>query len=139
MERSVPSSVCAANEWRGTKLIGVGVYGPGNTSIGNINELIVGPRGDVRAAVIGVGGFLGIGEKNVAVPFKALQIVRKQNASSVEKVTIAATKEQLQQAPTFAYLEANGANNTTASGSASGAAQNARHAGPDGGGAPAQH
>jgi hypothetical protein len=102
------------DEWRGTNLIGANVYGPDDKPIGAINELVVGSNGDVRAVVIGVGGFLGIGEKNVAIPFRSLKIARKPNASNVEKVTIAATKEQLQQAPKFVYLEANGTNNTAA-------------------------
>ena len=103
-----------AEEWRGTNLIGAHVYGADGKPIGAINELVVGSQGEVRAAVIGVGGLLGIGEKNVAVPFGSLKIARKPNASNIDRVTIAASKEQLQQAPKFVYLEANGANNTTA-------------------------
>lgn len=104
----------STDEWRGTNLIGANVYGPDGKPIGAINELVVGSQGEVHAVVIGVGGLLGIGEKNVAVPFRSLNIVRKPNASNIDKVTIAASKEQLQQAPKFVYLEANGANNTTA-------------------------
>jgi hypothetical protein len=106
----------APSEWRGSKLIGASVYGPDDKSIGDINELIVGPKGEVRAVVIGVGGFLGIGEKNVAVPFQALHVTRKPNTSSVGRITASLTKDDLQKAPRFAYLKANGANNTTASG-----------------------
>jgi hypothetical protein len=108
------------SEWRGSKLIGTSVYGPDGKSIGGINELIVEAKGDVRAVVIGVGGFLGIGEKNVAVPFQALHITRKPNTSSVERITIGVTKDELQKAPKFGFLKANGANNTTASGGTAG-------------------
>jgi len=62
-----------ANEWRGSKLVGVDVYGSDNSKIGDINEVIVDRNGQAKAIVIGVGGFLGIGEKNVAVPWDKVQ------------------------------------------------------------------
>jgi hypothetical protein len=102
------------NEWRGTKLIGAAVYGPEEHAIGQIDELVVDEQGQVRAVVIGVGGFLGIGEKKVAVPFQALTMQRKPNTSSLARITVGVTKKDLQQAPKFVYLKANGANNTTA-------------------------
>ena len=61
------------NEWRGSKLIGASVYGPDNKSIGSIDDVIVASDGQIKAAVIGVGGFLGVGQKDVAVPFNSLQ------------------------------------------------------------------
>lgn len=103
------------SEWRGSKLIGASVYGPDNESIGDIDDVIVGPEGQVHAVVIGFGGFLGIGEKNVAVPFQALRIQRKVNASSIERITIASTKQQFDQAPKFAFLKAKGAEDRTGS------------------------
>ena len=42
-------------------------------NLGEINNVIINEKGDVVAAIIGVGGFLGIGEKNVGVPFDALE------------------------------------------------------------------
>jgi len=62
-----------ANEWRASKLIGVNVYGADNARIGDINEILVDRNGNAKAVVIGVGGFLGIGEKNVAVAYSALE------------------------------------------------------------------
>ena len=112
------------NEWRGSKLVGASVYGPDDKSIGDINELIVGPKGQIRAVVIGVGGFLGIGEKNVAVPFEALHISRKPNTSSIARIAAGVSKDELKNAPRYVYLKANGANNTTASGT--GATTNTR-------------
>jgi sporulation protein YlmC with PRC-barrel domain len=55
--------------WRASKLEGMDVYNNGNEKIGDISELILDQTGRVEAVVIGVGGFLGIGEHNVAVPF----------------------------------------------------------------------
>jgi sporulation protein YlmC with PRC-barrel domain len=62
-----------AQQWRGSKLVGVDVYGSDNSRIGDINEVIVDRNGQAKAIVIGVGGFLGIGEKNVAIPWDKVQ------------------------------------------------------------------
>jgi len=59
--------------WRASKLEGVDIYNQNNERIGEIDDVLVDKSGKVEAVVIGVGGFLGIGERNVAVPFNALQ------------------------------------------------------------------
>jgi len=59
--------------WRASKLVGVNVYNEKNDKIGDISEVLVDQDGKVDAVVIGVGGFLGIGQHDVAVPFSALQ------------------------------------------------------------------
>jgi sporulation protein YlmC with PRC-barrel domain len=56
--------------------MGQAIYTADNQSIGDINDLLVDKEGGVVAAVVGVGGFLGIGEKNVAVPFENITITR---------------------------------------------------------------
>jgi PRC-barrel domain len=61
------------NQWRASRLIGVDVYGSDNEKIGDINEVLVDRSGNADAVVLGVGGFLGIGEKNVALPFNAFE------------------------------------------------------------------
>jgi hypothetical protein len=94
-----------ATDWRGSKLIGAIVYGPDNASIGSINDLLIGNDSKVRAVVIGVGGFLGVGEKNVAVPLDALHISRKPDSSAIDKISVGYTKDELKNAPTFAYDE----------------------------------
>jgi hypothetical protein len=93
------------SQWRSSKLVGASVYGPDNKSIGSIDDLIVDGNGGIKAAVIGVGGFLGVGQKDVAVPFSALKIERKSNSSSIDKITVNYSKQQLSQAPTFAYYQ----------------------------------
>ena len=60
-------------QWRAPKLIGVGVYGSDGKEIGRIDDLMMDHNGAAQTAVIGVGGFLGIGKKDVGVPFSALQ------------------------------------------------------------------
>ncbi|MGE0025313.1 MAG: PRC-barrel domain-containing protein [Hyphomicrobium sp.] len=91
----------AADEWRSTKLVGLGVYNGAGDRVGDINDLILGPDGKVSNVVIGVGGFLGMGEKLVAVAFSDLQLNRDSDGSM--RVTINSSKEALETAPDFAY------------------------------------
>jgi len=94
-----------ATDWRGAKLIGTIIYGPDNASIGAINDILISNDGKVRAVVIGVGGFVGVGEKNVAMPLDALTISRKPESSSIDKITVSYSKDDLKNAPQFAYDE----------------------------------
>lgn len=91
------------SEWRGSKLIGATIYGPDNSSIGEVSDLIIGSDGRIKAAVIGVGGFLGVGQKDVAVPFNALNVKRQAGSASIDKITVAFSKDQIKNAPQFAY------------------------------------
>src|ERR1700693_3170939 len=61
-----------ASEIRASKLIGTTVQNAANESIGTINEVILGKDGKVAAVVVGVGGFLGMGEHEVAMNFDSL-------------------------------------------------------------------
>ena len=63
----------AATQWRAPKLIGVAVYGADDQKIGAIKDVLIGHDGATQVVVIGVGGFLGFGTKDVAVPFTAVQ------------------------------------------------------------------
>lgn len=112
----------SAMEWRASRLIGASVYGPDNASIGEINDVIIGSDGQFKAAVIGVGGFLGVGEKNVALPFEAINVARKPNSEAVDKITVSFSKDELKNAPAFAYYEASGSTATTGSSTGTGAA-----------------
>jgi hypothetical protein len=60
-------------QWRAPKLVGVGVYGPDDKQIGKIDDLLMDRNGGAQTVVISVGGFLGFGKKDVAVPFSAMQ------------------------------------------------------------------
>jgi sporulation protein YlmC with PRC-barrel domain len=55
--------------WRTSKLVGLSVYNDNNESLGSINDLLADKNGDIKAVVLGVGGFLGVGEHLVVVPF----------------------------------------------------------------------
>jgi sporulation protein YlmC with PRC-barrel domain len=95
-----------AKEWRSSKLVGTNVYGPGDEKIGDISEVLIDNSGSVHAVVIGVGGFLGVGEKDIAVPFKSLNIKRADNSDKIDRISVRYTKDQLKQAPGFKYYEA---------------------------------
>ncbi|HEX2724473.1 MAG TPA: PRC-barrel domain-containing protein [Beijerinckiaceae bacterium] len=73
-------------QWLASKLIGTRVVGANNETIGDVNDVLLDRSGTAQAIVIGVGGFLGIGEKDVAVPFNALEF-----ASAREMATTAST------------------------------------------------
>lgn len=60
------------DQFRSTNLRGTRVYGANNENIGEINDVLLNRNGQVAAVIIGVGGFLGIGEKDVAVPMSML-------------------------------------------------------------------
>ena len=64
-------------EWRGSKLTGLAVYNNNDERVGEINELIVGKDGKLESVILGVGGFLGIGEHDVAVPFSRVKFVEE--------------------------------------------------------------
>ena len=61
--------------WRTSKLVGLSVYNDNRESLGSINDLLTDKNGDIKGAVIGVGGFLGVGEHLVAVAFDKLKFV----------------------------------------------------------------
>ncbi|HEV7635055.1 MAG TPA: PRC-barrel domain-containing protein [Bradyrhizobium sp.] len=61
--------------WRSSKLVGLSVYNDANESIGSVYELLADKSGNVKAVVIGVGGFLGVGEHLVAVAFDKVKWV----------------------------------------------------------------
>jgi sporulation protein YlmC with PRC-barrel domain len=61
--------------WRTSKLVGLSVYNDSNESLGSINDLLTDKSGDIKAVVIGVGGFLGVGEHLVAVPLDKVKFV----------------------------------------------------------------
>jgi sporulation protein YlmC with PRC-barrel domain len=71
------TTTTASGEWRASKMAGLKVYNEANENIGSINELLMDKSGDVKIAVIGVGGFLGMGEHLVAVPYDKLKFVNE--------------------------------------------------------------
>ena len=89
------------SEVLGTDFVGTQVVSKDNQPLGKIANLVFDQSGHIELAVIGVGGFLGIGEKEVAVPFDALKsdVVNNKHVFSVDL-----TKDQLKAAPVFKTL-----------------------------------
>jgi len=91
---------CATYQIRASKLIGSAVYDPTDQKIGTIDELVLNADGKVADVVLGVGGFLGAGEKRVAVPMADLK--RGKN----DHFVLAATKDSLKQMANFEFKTA---------------------------------
>jgi uncharacterized protein YrrD len=84
--------------------IGQSVYNGSNESIGKVTDLIMQKQGGLVAAVVGVGGFLGIGQKNVAVPIGNVTVAQNTQDGTV-KLTTSETVDSLKAAPEFKTLE----------------------------------
>jgi len=76
------------------------VYDTKDNKIGDVKDLLVNKDGNIGVAIIGVGGFLGAGEKNVAVPFNALRLTDKNGKRYLVMDT---TKEALEKAPGYTF------------------------------------
>ena len=92
---SVPSSSLTVTDWYKQD-----VYDQSNTKIGQIMDVLVGQDGQVSALIVGVGGFLGAGEKDVAVSFNTVKAAMKDNKIYL---TMNTTKNALKSAPGFKY------------------------------------
>ena len=76
------------------------VYDNRDNKIGEVNDLLVDSAGKVNAVILGVGGFLGVGEKNVAVAFPSLKVAERDGK---RYLVLDTTKEALQAAPGYTY------------------------------------
>ena len=76
------------------------VYDNQDNKVGDVNDLLVDKDGKIGAAIVGVGGFLGAGEKNVGVPFNALKLTEKNGKRYLVMDT---TKEALNSAPGYTF------------------------------------
>lgn len=61
--------------WRASKLVGLTVYNDSNEKLGDISEILVDNSGKINAVIVGVGGFLGVGQHDIAVSFDRLKWV----------------------------------------------------------------
>lgn len=76
------------------------VYNPSDETIGEVRDVLIDDDGEISVLILGVGGFLGLGEKNVAVPFDAVRRAEKDNSWYLVMNT---TKEALEDAPGYKY------------------------------------
>ena len=82
-----------------SQFMGQAVYTAANENIGEINDLIMNKELDNIVAVVGVGGFLGIGEKDVAIPISDIKVIK--DTDNALRLTVTASKEQLEALPAF--------------------------------------
>jgi sporulation protein YlmC with PRC-barrel domain len=121
-----------ADQWAFSKFKGTDVLGPDNKRVGDVTDIIFDKHGKILGLVVGVGGFLGIGEKNVAIDLNAFKVVpystginvvttpsggattgtsatTNNNAAALDndptraKLQVTWTKDQLKAAPDFQY------------------------------------
>lgn len=111
-EATAPTSILATGytvvdrDSLATELIGQQVYSSAAADaehIGSVNNFVIGQNGQVAAVIIGVGGFLGIGEKNVAVNYLELEWVTAEDGT--KRFVLPTTKEALQAAPDFEAVD----------------------------------
>jgi hypothetical protein len=70
--------------------------------IGEVNNIVVGRDGTVKAVVVGVGGFLGLGEKNIAVKMDELKFLKKAGDDASDYfIVVKSNKESLEKAPEY--------------------------------------
>jgi sporulation protein YlmC with PRC-barrel domain len=91
----------APGDLSASSLVGAPVYNAANDRIGEVEDLIISSSGSVSAVVVGMGGFLGIGEKKVAMPFDAVRAEKGDN--NALKIVIEASKDALKALPDYTY------------------------------------
>jgi sporulation protein YlmC with PRC-barrel domain len=96
-------SSAPAESWTVTNYYKQAVYDPKESKIGDVDDVLVDKAGKVTGLVIGVGGFLGAGEKDVIVPFTAVKLAKKNDKWWL---TLDETKDDLKNAPGFGYDKA---------------------------------
>ncbi len=65
-----PQNQAMRGNWRASKLMGVDIYGPDNEKVGDVTEVLIDSSGKITGVTVGVGGFLGLGTKDVAIKFE---------------------------------------------------------------------
>jgi sporulation protein YlmC with PRC-barrel domain len=95
MQAAIPQNAVTVTDWYKQN-----VYDPNNNKIGEIMDVLVDGSGKVSTLIVGVGGFLGAGEKDVAVPFEHVHATMKNNKTHL---VMNATKDSLKSAPGFKY------------------------------------
>lgn len=104
------------DQWLATKFKGTDVVGSDNEKIGDVSDILFDKSGKVEAIIISVGGFLGVGAKEVALALNSFDVVPGQNGAS-DKLKLSATKDQLKDAQNFARYEPPRPTSTTGAGS----------------------
>jgi sporulation protein YlmC with PRC-barrel domain len=107
--------VSATGQWRSSKLIGVNIYNEQNEKIGDINDIILDSAGKVDGVIVGVGGFLGMGEHYVMITMDKIKFSNEAGKTTTgstssgskqwypDRGVVNANKDQLKTMPEFKY------------------------------------
>jgi sporulation protein YlmC with PRC-barrel domain len=98
MPANSPAMPSPATQWLASNVYNQSVYDPHEQKIGDLTDLIIEKDGHIKSAIIGVGGFLGVGQKDVEIPFSDLKMMTRNGKNWL---ALDRTKDQLQSAPTF--------------------------------------
>jgi sporulation protein YlmC with PRC-barrel domain len=101
-ETSAFKTTQASEEWRIANYVGKPITNDKGEKIGNIDDVLFDRSGKITTVVIGVGGFLGLGEKKVALPFEAITYSETEGK---REIMVPLSKEALQSAPEFKPTE----------------------------------
>jgi hypothetical protein len=117
-ETKSPKFIAAqgTDKWVFSKFKGTDVLGPDNAKVGSVSDLLFDKNGKISGLIVGVGGFLGIGEKNVAIDMSAFEVVPYKSASTAPagatsddpthvNLKVSWTKDELKAAPDFQYYK----------------------------------
>ncbi|MBX9773546.1 MAG: PRC-barrel domain-containing protein [Xanthobacteraceae bacterium] len=90
----------SSDQWLATKFKGTDVIGSNNEKIGDVTDMLIDQNGRIVAYIVGVGGFLGIGQKDVALAPAAFQVQPATDREEL-KLRLAMTRDELKNAPEF--------------------------------------
>ena len=93
----------AAGEISSSGLIGTKIQNAAGENVGDVNYLVLDANGNVTTIVMGVGGILGVAEKNVGVPFK--EVTKQQDQAGNTILVVNASKDELSAAPAYEWTE----------------------------------
>jgi hypothetical protein len=101
MAQPAPTAVApSADSIKADKLIGHAVVNPQNEKVGDINSVYIDKSGKIDSVIVGVGGFIGIGEREVAMKWSDLKVT-----DNGDKIVVNATKDQLKAMPEYKYTD----------------------------------
>lgn len=88
-------------QWLASKFKGTNVVGADNKTIGSVSDILFDKDGKIEAYVVSVGGFLGMGAKEVALAPSSFQVLREKNGGATDRLKLSMTQDQLKQAANF--------------------------------------
>lgn len=116
-ENGIGSTMAQSSDFFASDLIGMRIYNSESDvdtnmtvangaetewdDIGEINDILLDENGDVKAVILGVGGFLGMGERDVSVSMDSIKVLRSEDDADDRFLVVTTSKEMLEQAPEF--------------------------------------